>query len=92
MRPNFFPIMIGAKDKPDKCSVIAKDEKYGGYSLLVCRLKKGAVYEYGEVTKADDIGKVLCHIHFCKIEAAKTMLKALACLIYEWERDKLNDT
>ena len=86
-----LPIMIGCYDKPDKCSVIAKDKKYGGYSLFICRLKKGVNLKFGDETPMDAIGKVICHIHFCKLEAAKSFLHAVETLVSTWEREYENN-
>ena len=83
MRFNFMPIMIGVHDKPNKTCVIAKDTKYGGYSLFICWLKGD--YKYGEVVKKEDIGKIICHLHFCNFEAAKAFLGAVQTLVDNWE-------
>ena len=78
--------MIGCYDKADKCSLVAKDHKFGGYSLIVARLKNHA--EIGEKTEKDNIGKVLCHLHFCTLKSAKVFLKAVQALVDEWEEEQ----
>lgn len=82
--------MIGCYDVPDKCSVVVKDQKYGGYSLLICRLKPGGEYEWGERTRKEDVGKVAAHLHFCKLEAAKAFLKAVQYMVDTWEQENDN--
>ena len=75
--------MIGCYDKADKCSVIAKDEKFGGYSLFVCRLKERM--ELGAEVPKENIGKVICHIHFCKLDAMKQFAKGVNKMVELWE-------
>lgn len=86
MRGFHLPIMIGCYDEADKCSVIAKDPKHGGYSLFVCRLKKRV--QRGEKITESNIGKVICHLHFCKLPAAKVFLSSLQEMVDKWEADQ----
>ena len=87
MRSGLLPIIIGCYDKPDKCAVLAKDDKYGGYSLLICRLKNSDGIRWGDTPDMDNIEKVICHLHFCKLEAAKAFLKALQTMVDKWQAE-----
>lgn len=85
MRGFYLPIMIGCYDEADKCSVIAKDPKHGGYSLFVCYLKKRV--QRGEKLTESNVGKVICHLHFCKLSAAKVFLSVLQEMVDKWEAE-----
>ena len=80
-----LPIMLGCYDKADKCSVFAKDEKYGGYSLIICRLKKEM--NYGDEVPIDNCGKVIAHLHFCKLDAARSFKNCVDALVETWEKE-----
>ena len=80
MRLCVLPIMMGCYDKADKGLVIAKDEKYGGYSLLTCQLKK--MMDFGDTNiPKENFGKVISHFHFCKIESARAFAEAANKLV-----------
>lgn len=83
MRGFKLPIMIGCYDKADKTTVICKDKKYGGYSLIICYLKERQ--EVGQPTPMDNIGKVICHLHFCKLDNLKAFAKCVDKAIELWE-------
>lgn len=85
MRGFHLPIMIGLYDQADKTSVVAKDQKLGGYSLFICRLKNRM--ERGAQPDKDNIGKVICHIHFCNLDAAKVFQKGVNWIIETWEKE-----
>lgn len=84
-----LPIMIGCYEKADKTTVIAKDLKFGGYSLFICRLKQPE--EIGAETPKENIGKVLVHLHFCKFENARVFAKAANRLVELWEGEGNED-
>lgn len=85
MRGFVYPIMIGRYDKPDKCSAVAKDDRYSGYSFYICRLKSSDGAQWGDTPSEDEIGEVICHLHFCKLVAAKAFIKALQMMVDKWE-------
>ena len=80
-----YPIMLGCYDKADKCSVSLKDHRFGGRSLVICRLKKQQ--EYGSKVEIANIKNAICHLHFCKIEAAKAFRDGLNEMILAWEQE-----
>ena len=89
MRLCDMPIIMGCYDKADKALVIVKDEKYGGYSLLTCRLEK--MVDFGDTNiPKENFGKVISHFRFCKIESARAFAKAANKIVELWEGELKN--
>lgn len=80
-----YPIMLGCYDKADKCIVSLKDHRFGGCSLLICRLKKQQ--EYGSKVEIANIENKICHLHFCRIEAAKAFRDIVTKMVNDWEAE-----
>ena len=85
MRIFNLPIMLGCYDKADKCSVAVRNPKLDGMSVFICHLKKQQ--DYGTPVDMENVGNVICQLHFCKLEAAKAFLEGLIDLVKRWEAD-----
>lgn len=84
-----LPIMIGCYEDADKCTAVAKDTKFGGYSLFICRLKNRQ--SIGSKVEKDNIRNVICHLHFCKLDSLKEFKKAVDTAVELWEDGDSND-
>ena len=86
MRMFNLPIILGYYDKADKCGVAVKDSKLGGMSLFICRLKKPQ--ERGTKVCRENIGGIICQLHFCKLETARAFRNSMIKLVEQWEADE----
>ena len=81
-----FPVILGCYEKADKCGVIFKHPKVGGYSLVICRMKHQT--DRGAEVEEENVGHPICHLHFCKLEAAQDFLKSVNMLVEAFEKEE----